>query len=164
MYQIYQSARIVTHFSHVITIKSSKRGKRTSETMQKEHELFRSLLPLLLPQFQVPRKAVVLPPSGVQEAPEPMKPNEAETHRTHQPSQLPALLSSALPDSPWEKVASPPPQQPQCSDMPLFMHIKANTAPFYRMLLTPVVKRDICKITATPKNTLVLVYMWFLMI
>lgn len=44
------------------------------------------------------------------------------------PSRLPALLSSALPESPWEKVASPPPHQPQCSDMPVFVHIKGNSA------------------------------------
>lgn len=45
------------------------------------------------------------------------------------PSRLPALLSSALPDSPLEKVASPPPHQPQCCDMPVFMHIKRSSTP-----------------------------------
>lgn len=71
----------------------------------------------LPPEFQVPRKAVFEPTSGEQEAPEP--PTETR-HKPTEPtssSRLPALLPPALPVSPKEKVTSPPPQQPQCSDM-----------------------------------------------
>lgn len=48
-----------------------------------------SLLPLILPEFQVPRKAVFYHHQGEQEAPEPPKANEAATHQTHQPVSAP---------------------------------------------------------------------------
>lgn len=89
-----------------------------------------SLLPLLHPKFQVPRKAVFCHHQGNKKPPNSLKQMRQKPTEPTSPSRLPALLSSALPDSPWEKVASPPPHQPQCSDMPLFMHIKANSAPF----------------------------------
>ncbi|KAG8006464.1 Zinc finger protein Gfi-1b [Nibea albiflora] len=38
-------------------------------------------------------------------------------------------------NSPWEKVTSPPPHQPQCSDMPLFMHIKTTDSAMPRSFL-----------------------------
>lgn len=88
-------------------------------------------LPLLLPEFQVPRKALFCHHQGNNKPPNPPKEMRQKPTEPTSPSRLPALLSSALPDSPWEKVTSPPPHQPQGSDMPLYMHIKANSAPFY---------------------------------
>lgn len=46
------------------------------------------------------------------------------------PSQLLPLFSHTFPDSPWEKVASPPPHRPQGSDAAPSVHIKVNAAPF----------------------------------
>lgn len=86
---------------------------------------------LLLPEFQVPRKAVFCHHQGNKKPLNPPKQMRHKPTEPTSPSLLPVLLSSALPDSPWEKVASPPPHQPQCSDMPLSVHIKGNSAPFY---------------------------------
>lgn len=85
-----------------------------------------SLLPSLLPKVQVPRKAVFYHHQGNKKSMNPPKHMRHKPTEPTSPSQLPAFLSSAFADSPWEKVASPPPHQPQCSDMPLFMHIKAK--------------------------------------
>lgn len=85
-----------------------------------------SLFPSLLPKLQVPRKAVFYHHQGNKK---PMNPPKHRRHKPTEPtssSQLPAHPSSGLPDSPWEKVTSPPPHQPQCSNMLLFMHIKAK--------------------------------------
>lgn len=75
--------------------------------------------PLLLPKFQVPRKAVFYHHQGNKKPLNPSKQMRQKPTEPTSPSQLPALLSSALSDSPREKVTSPPPHQPQCSGMPL---------------------------------------------
>lgn len=92
--------------------------------------------PLLLPEFQVPRKAVFYHHQGNKKPLNPSKQMKQKPTEPTSPSQLPALLSSALSDSPLEKVTSPPPHQPQCSGMPL----PACTSRWTRLhftLLTP---------------------------
>lgn len=99
----------------------------TSGTKQRENELHsHSLLSSLCFSFQVPRKVVFCHHRGNKQPPNPPKTKEP-TEPTSS-SRLPALVSSAHPDSPWEKVASPPPHEPQGSDMPVFMHVKGNSA------------------------------------
>lgn len=109
----------IPHSSHIITIhrahnmvsEHQKQSNRKMSFWLHSHSLF----PLLLHEFQVPRKAVFYHQQENKKPLNPPKQVRQKPTKPTSPSQLPALLSSALPDSPWEKVTSPPPHQPQCS-------------------------------------------------
>lgn len=120
------------HGRNVVHGKVSEHQKQSNRKMNFRLKLFSLLtLPLPLPEFQVPRKAVFYHHQGNKKPLNPPKQMRQKPTEPTSPSQLPALLSSALPDRPWEKVACPPPHQPQCANVPLFVHIKANSAPFF---------------------------------
>ncbi|MEQ2190039.1 hypothetical protein GOODEAATRI_031401, partial [Goodea atripinnis] len=81
--------------------------------------------------FQIPRKTVLCHHQGNKK---PLNPPTQVKQKPTEPtssSWLPALISSALSDNPWEKVPSPPPHEPQCSAMPVFLHIKEGSAPLH---------------------------------